>query len=122
MASRIASSVGSAPEARNASPAMSIPGVQIPHWAPPVSRNACWSDVQPAGRGASPSTVRTSVPSTWQTGTRQLRTGSAVESTVHAPHSPSPQPSLVPVSAEVLAQEVEQAAHARRVGLDARRR
>ena len=22
---------------------MSMPGVQIPHWAPPVSRNACWS-------------------------------------------------------------------------------
>ena len=30
---------------------MSIPGVQIPHWAPPVSRNAAWRASRSAARG-----------------------------------------------------------------------
>ena len=61
-------------------------------------------------------------PSTWQTGTRHESTGAPSSRTVHAPHSPSPQPSFVPVRREVLAQHVEQPAHARDVDLDGRRR
>src|SRR6476659_433950 len=38
------------------------------------------------------------VPSAWITGIRQLLTKIPSSSTAHAPHSPSPQPSLVPVS------------------------
>ncbi len=45
----------------------------------------------------SASTVRIDRPSTWHTGIRQLFTGSPSTSTVQAPHSPSPQPSFVPV-------------------------
>ena len=41
--SRIASSVGSGSRARSAAAAMSMPGVQNPHWIPPPSRNAVWS-------------------------------------------------------------------------------
>jgi CO/xanthine dehydrogenase Mo-binding subunit len=44
-----------------------------------------------------PSTVRTMRPSTWQTGTRQASTTWPSRITEHAPHSPSPQPSFVPV-------------------------
>ena len=59
---------------------MSMPGVQMPHWAPPASRNACWSGPRAAPpAGASPSTVRTSEPSTWQTGTRQRVDDRAVD-------------------------------------------
>ena len=59
----------------------------------------------PAGRdaasvsiGATPSIVVTDAPSTCNTGVRQLLTSSPSTSTAHAPHSPSPQPSFVPVS------------------------
>ena len=47
---------------------------------------------------------RTSAPSAWQVGTRHEFTARPSTRTVQAPHSPSPQPSLVPVSAEILAQ------------------
>ena len=98
IASRIAASVGAVPgpESRNARPAMSIPGVQIPHWTPPVARKAAWIGSS-CPSDASPSTVRISLPSTWQTGTRQLSTTSPSTRTEHAPHSPSPQPSFDPV-------------------------
>ena len=79
----------------------SIPGVQMPHWAPPVVRNARCSSSRPwrwrVSAGARPSTVRISAFVTWQNGTRHESTGAPSTSTVHAPHSPSPQPSLVPV-------------------------
>src|SRR5688572_8998843 len=39
-----------------------------------------------------------SLPSTWPTGTRQLLTIRPSTITLHAPHSPSPHPSFVPVS------------------------
>src|SRR5258708_38516921 len=45
-----------------------------------------------------PSIVLIFVPLTWATGTRQLLTTSPSIKTEHAPHSPSPQPSLVPVN------------------------
>ncbi len=100
MDSRIAASVGAgpvAPESRKARPDISMPGVQIPHWTPPLAMNAaCSGSSRPSA--AMPSTVRTSRPSTWQMGTRQLSTTSPSRSTEHAPHSPSPQPSFEPVS------------------------
>ena len=84
-----------------------MPGVQIPHCAAPISTNARCSGDEPPPR-ARPSTVTIRAPCAWAAGTRQRMTGSPSISTVHAPHSPSPQPSFVPVSAEVLAQHVEQ--------------
>ena len=80
---------------------MSMPGVQIPHCAAPWSRKASWRvSSEPRSRAASdrPSTVRTIRPSTWQIGTRQASTTWPSRSTEQAPHSPSPQPSFVPVS------------------------
>ena len=47
------------------------------------------------GRGPRPSGSR--VPATWQIGTRHESTGAPSTRTVQAPHSPSPQPSFVPV-------------------------
>src|ERR1041385_1726241 len=44
-----------------------------------------------------PSIVLIEQPWTWATGTRQLLTSRPSIRTLHAPHSPSPQPSLVPV-------------------------
>ena len=99
------------------------PGVQMPHWAPPVTRNAAWSGssatASPASLAgaASPSTVRIVAPSTWQIGTRQASTG--------APSSEHRAGAALALAAallgagqgEVLAQDVEQAAHARDVDL-----
>ena len=78
-----------------------LPGVQLPHCAAPCSRNAsCSASSAPRSRAASdkPSTVRTIRPSTWQIGTRQASTTWPSRITEQAPHSPSPQPSFVPVS------------------------
>ena len=82
--------------------------MQNPHWAAPVSRNACCS-------GSSRSPTRQPLdrrdrrrrpprpPST-----RHESTLSPSTSTVHAPHSPTRQHSFVPVSAEIVAKDVEQ--------------
>src|SRR5262245_28315535 len=48
--------------------------------------------------GASPSTVVIRDPTPWQAGIRQEFTSLSSTMTEQAPHSPSPQPSLVPVS------------------------
>src|SRR6185437_2296982 len=45
-----------------------------------------------------PSTVVTALPATLVAGTRQLATGTPSNRTVHAPQTPDPQTSLVPVS------------------------
>ena len=45
-----------------------------------------------------PSTVTTERPATALTGNKQLTTGLPSSSTVQAPHTPSPQTSLVPVN------------------------
>ena len=74
-----------------------MPGVQYPHWKACSSTSACcagWS-LPPA---VNPSTVVTARPSTSPTGVWHDSTGSPSTSTVQAPHSPSPQPGLVPVS------------------------
>ena len=70
-----------------------------------VSRNACCSGcrVSPSAR---PSTVTTSLPSACTASIRQERTGSPSTSTVHAPHTPCSQPRCVPVSSQLLPQEV----------------
>ena len=73
---------------------MIMPGVQKPHWAPPDSAKARCSGWRPFN----PSIVSTFVPAAWATGTRHELTACPSTSTVHAPHSPSPQPSFVPVS------------------------
>src|SRR5712692_5456952 len=77
--------------------AITIPGVQMPHCAPPQAMNASctacnWSPL------AMPSMVLILQPSACSAGTRQLLTMAPSSSTVQAPHSPSPQPSFVPVS------------------------
>ncbi len=74
-----------------------MPGVQIPHCAPPCSRKDCWTASR-APAWATPSIVRIFAPSACSTGTRQLFTRSPFISMAQAPHSPSPQPSFVPVS------------------------
>src|SRR5580698_1508420 len=73
-----------------------MPGVQMPHWAPPYSRNACWTALSLSPL-ATPSMVVIDAPSTCSTGTRQEFTSSPSISTEQAPHSPSPQPSFTPV-------------------------
>ena len=84
---------------------MSMPGVQMPHWAPPVSRNAPAADRAPSvpGRRSRPSTVRHRPHAgrhrPGRPGRGRNRPARRRRSTVHAPHSPSPQPSFVPVSA-----------------------
>ena len=86
-------------------PAISIPGVQMPHWAPPVSEERVLQRVQAVGPSMSPparqpfdGSDRRRRPS-GRPGTRHESTGAPSTRTVHAPHSPSPQPSFVPVSA-----------------------
>ena len=73
-----------------------MPGVQMPHCAPPqrTSSRCTACNTSPC---ASPSTVVTLRPSHCPAATRHELTTSPSSITVHAPHSPSPQPSLVPV-------------------------
>ena len=71
--------------------------MQKPHCAAPVSRNAACSALRPPSP-ASPSTVVTSQPSASAASTRHASTLRPPTSTVHAPHSPTRQHSLVPVS------------------------
>ena len=80
-----------------------MPGVQKPHWSPCCAQNASWIGwrlgalPRGSGAGARPSTVVIAAPSACTARTRQLRTGLAVQSTVHAPHTPCSQPTCVPV-------------------------
>ena len=73
----------------------------MPHCAPPSSTKARCSGWSPPSAldGHAP---RARAPA--RAGTRHEQTGSPSSSTVQAPHSPSPQPSLVPVRPQVLAQ------------------
>ena len=92
-----------------------MPGVQYPHWSAPASRNASWSGCS-LSPSATPSMVRTGLPSAAATLVTQDRTRRPSRITVQAPHCPSPQPYLAPVSAEVVAQDAQQAAV--RVGVE----
>ena len=92
-----------APAGRSA--AISMPGVQMPHWAAPCARNAVRSrSVEPCG--PSPSTVSMRAPSACAVATRQAHTCAPSRSTVQAPQSPASQPILVPVRPSSLAQRV----------------
>src|SRR4051812_38215088 len=73
-----------------------MPGMQKPHWMAPVSRNASCRRLSrpPSSR---PSIVVTSMPPASTARTRQEFTARPSISTVHAPHSPSAQHSLLPV-------------------------
>src|SRR4030095_11130930 len=82
------------------------PGVQYPHREPPRTAISCCTGCSSPG-SPSPSAVTISWPSSEAIGTRQaliathsvevLRPGRAIR-TEQAPHSPSAQPSLQPVS------------------------
>ena len=71
-------------------------GVQYPHWKACSSARACWTGCN-RRPSASPSTVVTERPATSAADVWQASTGVPSTSTVHAAHSPSPQPGLVPV-------------------------
>ena len=73
------------------------PGVQMPHWKPPQSMNACWTGCSRSSP-ARPSTVVTSWPSAKTASAMQELTILPSSSTVQAPQTPTPQPSLEPVS------------------------
>ena len=53
-----------------------MPGVQMPHCAPPHSRKACWTGCRPRIRRRRPSMVQSVAPSACSAGTRQLLTSS----------------------------------------------
>src|SRR5258708_6489022 len=75
MASRTFSSVAGFPLRRKQCAATIIPGVQIPHCAPPRSRKHFCTVVN-SPPWAMPSTVSTEAPSTWHTAIRQELTSS----------------------------------------------
>ncbi len=73
-----------------------IPGVQYPHWTPPISTNAfcIGCGVPPVEM---PSIVTTDLPAASPTSTRHEFTGTPFSRTVQDAHSPSLQPFLAPV-------------------------
>src|SRR6266849_846678 len=95
--SRISASLGLGFRSTRFTAARIMPGVQIPHCALPQAMNASWTACN-RSPSATPSMVRIVVPSACSAGMRQLFTSSPFNSIEHAPHSPSPQPSFVPVS------------------------
>src|SRR6266849_898846 len=95
--SRISASLGLGFRSTRFTAARIMPGVQIPHCALPQAMNASWTACN-RSPSATPSLVRIVVPSACSAGMRQLFTSSPFNSIEHAPHSPSPQPSFVPVS------------------------
>ncbi len=90
-------SVGAGLRASRSSAAISMPGVQMPHWAAPWARNACCSALMPAPF-VRPSTVTTARPCACAAATMQAQTWRPSSRTVQAPQSPALQPTLVPVS------------------------
>src|ERR1700738_4630512 len=69
----------------------------MPHCAPPKSRKACCSACKRLS-AAKPSIVVICAPEACSAGIKQLLTKTPSTNTEHEPHSPSPQPSLVPVN------------------------
>src|SRR5882757_394512 len=76
---------------------MIMPEVQYAHWKAPASRNASCTGCS-APSFSSPSMVVMDFPAASPTGNKHERLGVPSTSTVHAPHCPSPQPYLLPVS------------------------
>src|SRR4030088_83998 len=71
------------------------PGVQKPHCKASSDMNALCTGCSLSA--PTPSTVVTVLPATAPAGSRQLVTGTPSSRTVHAPQTPAPQTSLVPV-------------------------
>ncbi len=69
----------------------------MPHCAPPHSKKEAWRAIN-CGPWAMPSMVVRFVPAACRAGMRQLFTNSPFIKTEQEPHSPSPQPSFVPVN------------------------
>src|SRR5437016_14415106 len=69
----------------------------MPHWAPPYSRKVCCNTAKRSSE-ANPSIVTTLLPLAWSAGMRQLLTKVPSIKPEQEPHSPSPQPSFVPVN------------------------
>jgi len=97
MACSISLCVGLAFSSRSFAADMRKPGVQYPHWTAPCSTKAFCTgcSLLPLAR---PSTVMICAPCARGAGTRQAITALPSRNTVHAPHSPSAQPSFVPVN------------------------
>src|SRR5699024_7787409 len=96
-ASRISSSAGSGLRFTRSCAATTRPGVQKPHCtAPHSTKDSC--TVSSWSPSASPSTVRTSRPSTWPAATMQEHAGTPSRYTVHEPHSPCSQAFFEPAS------------------------
>ena len=95
---------------------MSMPGVQIPHWAPPVSRNAAWSVVQGAIR-VQPLDRLDAPPAHLAQRDEARVHHRAVEQDRAGAALALPAAFLGAGQAQVLAQHVEQAPHAGRLDL-----
>src|SRR2546426_8397049 len=78
---------------------MICPVWQYPHCGTSSAIQACCSGCRPFAD--SPSIVVMFFPATCDTGVEHERTGLPSTWTVHAPHSPAPQPNFVPVSCSV---------------------
>ena len=94
----------------------------MPHWAPPASRNACWSGSsdgdRPATAPARPSTVRTSDAVDLADRHEARVDDRAVDEDRARAALPFPAALLRAGQPEILAQDVEQAPHPGRVDLD----
>ena len=122
MASRMASSSGPPPASRYARPAMQHARRADPALGAAGDEERGLQRVErgglaagPGAGAARPSTVRIVAPSTWQTGTRQLSTGAPSSEHRAGAALALPAALLGPGQGEVLAQDVEQPAHARDV-------
>jgi hypothetical protein len=80
--------------------AISMPGVQTPHWAAPCAWKARCSAVN-APPAAKPSTVVIDAPSHCPIANRHEQASTPSRWIVQAPQSPALQPTLVPVSPNV---------------------
>src|SRR3569623_967480 len=95
ISARISSSLGCGFAFNNAAAAITMPGMQNPHWLTFSARNAAW--IGWLRSCDSPSIVVTKAPSIDPIETKQDFLGLPSISTMHAPHCPVPQPYLVPV-------------------------
>ena len=102
--------------ASRASAAMSMPGVQIPHCAAPVRRNAAWIGRRVVAVRPVPRRWRPSRPSSWPSGTRQAHTGVTVQADRAGAAVAGIAADLRPGQTKVVAQDLGEPAH--RVAID----
>ena len=91
-AKAISSSVGSGLVSSRAFPAITMPGMQNPHWTAPASPKA--QTQASFSKSVRPSTVRTLFPSILSVVRTQARVAFPSTSTVQVPQAPSLQPSF----------------------------